>query len=207
MTHAFRSLRATLRPAVSCLAVSCLAISSLVAPVLLAGPARAAERDGVVVADTIAFEGSTLPLNGLTLRTYSILSVPIYVAGLYLPARTHDAESVIASDQPKVLEFHFLHDVDAEAARKAWQEGFDDNCAKPCNVRPEMIRTFLAGVTPIQKGDVSRLVFKGPHVAIFVNNRQVGVVDDRNFSVLLLQSFIGLHPPAERIKRELMGER
>jgi Chalcone isomerase-like len=46
--------------------------------------AHAAELDGVQFPDTQLVDGKTLHLNGYGLRTYSILGIHIYVAGLYV---------------------------------------------------------------------------------------------------------------------------
>ena len=46
--------------------------------------AQAAELDGVVMPDTWSADGSEMRLNGIGLRTFSFLGIPIYVAGLYL---------------------------------------------------------------------------------------------------------------------------
>ena len=85
----------------------------------------AAELDGVVMPDTEDVAGHHLVLNGLGLRTYSILRVHVYVAGLYLERRSSDPNAILASSQPKLLRFVFLRDVDAEDARQSWREALD----------------------------------------------------------------------------------
>ena len=67
--------------------------------------AAAAELDGVVMPDKQDVAGYHLVLNGLGLRTYSILRVHIYVAGLYLERRTIDPNAILSSSQPKLLRF------------------------------------------------------------------------------------------------------
>jgi Chalcone isomerase-like len=76
--------------------------------------ASAAELDGVVMPDTHDVAGYHLTLNGLALRTYSVLRVHVYVAGLYLERRSSDGDAILNSSQPKLLRFVFLRDVDAE---------------------------------------------------------------------------------------------
>ena len=70
--------------------------------------AAAAELDGVVTPDKQDVAGYHLVLNGLGLRTYSILRVHIYVAGLYLERRTIDPNAILGSSQPKLLRFVFI---------------------------------------------------------------------------------------------------
>ena len=76
--------------------------------------ALAAELAGVTLPDTRVVDGKPLLLNGIGLRTYSFLGIKIYVAGLYLPQRSDSAEAILNSPEPKLLEIHFLRDVDAE---------------------------------------------------------------------------------------------
>lgn len=173
----------------------------------IAFSASAAEFAGAKFPDEMTVAGTQLQLNGLALRTFSIFNVHVYVAGLYVPSRTADADAVITSLAPKALVFHFLHDVDADKARQAWQEGFDDNCAHPCDVRPDLMRKFLEGVIALHKGDSTMLTVQGSHVGLFLNGREIATIDDRPFAVLIMKTFIGPHPPSPRLKSALMGER
>ena len=61
-----------------------------VALLLLTSTAMAAELDGIVMPDKQDVAGYHFVLNGLALRTYSVLRVHVYVAGLYLEHRTID---------------------------------------------------------------------------------------------------------------------
>src|SRR6195952_5585746 len=96
--------------------------------------AAAAELDGVVMPDKQDIASHHLVLNGLGLRTYSLLRVHIYVAGLYLERRSTDPNTILVSSQPKMLRFVFLHDVSAEDARNSWREALDRNCPAPCRL-------------------------------------------------------------------------
>ena len=125
----------------------------------LTGAARAAELDGVALPDTRQADGVTLRLNGIGLRTYSVFRIHIYVAGLYLEQPGHDGEAVLDSDQVKLMEIRFVHDVDVDNARKAWIEGFDGNCVAPCHLPAAEVQRFLDAVPPFRRGDGSLLLF------------------------------------------------
>ena len=105
-----------------------VALLLFISPVM----AAAAELDGVVMPDKQDVAGYHFVLNGLGLRTYSILRVHVYVAGLYLERRTSDPNAILGSSQPKLLRFVFVRNVDAEDARKSWREALDQNCPAPC---------------------------------------------------------------------------
>ena len=68
----------------------------------LASTAMAATLAGVTLPDTYTVDGKSLVLNGIGVRTLTIINVRAYVAGLYLPQPSHDARQIFASPGPKV---------------------------------------------------------------------------------------------------------
>jgi hypothetical protein len=177
-------------------------------PVLLlsAGlPAAAAELSGIAMPDAETAAGAHLTLNGMALRTYSILGIHIYVAGLYLDHRSADPEAIMNSKTPKLLRFVFLRDVDAETSRKSWRESLDDSCRLPCRLPPAEVEQFIADVPAVRKGDVANFVFTATTVDFFVNGRSQGHMDDPLFTRVILSTFIGGHPSANEVKRGLLG--
>jgi hypothetical protein len=169
--------------------------------------AHAADLDGVSIPDTQLVNGSRLVLNGIGLRTYSIFNIHIYVAGLYLERRSDNPEAILHSPETKLLDLHFVHDVDADDARVAWIDGFDKNCRPPCYLDPRDVQRFLAAVTPIQKGDETKLLFTSSGAVVTSNGQLTGRITDPHFAEVILATFIGPAPPTERLKRELLGKR
>lgn len=72
-------------------------------------------------------DGETLVLNGLGLRLATAFKVNVYVAGLYVPEATQDAQAILDSAGPRKLVMHFLRKVGAKDLNKAWKKGFADN--------------------------------------------------------------------------------
>jgi hypothetical protein len=172
----------------------------------LAG-SHAAELDGVAMPDTRVVDGTQMWLNGIGLRTFSLLGIRVYVAGLYLQRRSGDAETILHSPQWKLLHIRFLRDVDAEDARKAWRDGFEQNCHSPCTLEPDGVRKFLAAVPSVHKGDESSLLFTSKGVDVTLNGRTIGDIPDLHFAEVMLSTFIGPQPPTPQLKRELLGFR
>jgi hypothetical protein len=167
--------------------------------------AHAAELDGVVMPDTRVANGTQMRLNGIGLRTFSILGIRIYVAGLYLERRSADSETILRSPERKLLDIRFLRDVGAEDARKAWQVGLEQNCRTPCSLDPGGVQQFLAAVPAIRKGDESELLFTSKGVKVTFNGQPMGDIADPHFAQIMLATFIGPEPPTLRLKRELLG--
>ena len=169
--------------------------------------ARAAELDGVSLPDTQLADGKQLRLNGIGLRTYSVFHIHIYVAGLYLEHPSDDAAAILRSTETKLLDIRFVHDVSAEQARTAWQNGFQNNCVPPCQLDPHAVKEFLAAVRPIAKGDEATLLFTASGVEVRTNGELMGRITDVPFAELILATFLGPAPATPRLKRELLGER
>jgi hypothetical protein len=171
----------------------------------LTAMARAAELDGVVMPDTQDVAGHHLVLNGLGLRTYSILRVHIYVAGLYLERRSADPNVILSSSQLKLLRFVFVRDVDAEDARQSWREALERNCAAPCRLPANSVARFLAAIPSIHKGDTNTLLFTARGVEFFINGRSVGQITNPDFKQVILSTFIGPRPTSAEVREGLLG--
>ena len=169
--------------------------------------AHAADLDGISMPDVRVVNGTQMRLNGIGLRTFSVLGIRIYVAGLYLERRSDDPDAILHSPEAKLLDIRFLRDVDAEDARRAWQDSFEQNCKAPCHLDPGDLQRFLAAVPSVRRGDDSTLLFTAQGVHVTFNRRPMGDIADPSFAELMLNTFIGPVPPTPRLKRELLGLR
>jgi|SRR5271166_368761 len=169
--------------------------------------ARAAELEGVSMPDARVADGVPMRLNGIGLRTFSILGIRIYVAGLYLERRSDNPDAILHSPDRKLLDIRFLRDVGAEDARQAWKDAFEQNCKAPCYLDPRDVERFLAALPSVHRGDESTLLFTTRGVAVTFNGRPMGDIADPHFAEIMLGTFIGSEPPTPRLKRELLGLR
>ncbi len=181
-----------------------LAVGLLGATPSIAGAAQLA---GVNLPDTRQVAGTRLLLNGIALRTYSIVNLHIYVAGLYLERRSSSAETILRSPEMKLLEIHFLRDVGQDEARKAWRSGFANNCQAPCRLDPQAVARFIAKVPAVHRGDVSMFLFTQDGMTVTFNGRTLGTTSNLYFAQQVLGTFLGPVPPTPRVKRELLGGR
>jgi hypothetical protein len=186
---------------------SIIRVSVLAALTLILEPiARAAELSGVEMPGARLIDGTTMRLNGIGLRTYSFLRIPIYVAGLYLERPSNNPDAIIRSMSKKLLDIRFLRDVDAGEARKAWRDGLEHNCKSPCSLDPSDVKRFLSAVPSMHKGDETTLFFSPGGVEFKINGAPIGVIADLHFAEIILATFIGPEPPTARLKHELLGE-
>jgi hypothetical protein len=167
--------------------------------------AHAAELDGVQMPDTLQVDGKALHMNGIGLRTYSIFAIHIYVAALYVEHLSTDPETIISSLETKALLVKFEHDVDAEAARKAWKDGLENNCQAPCHLDLDDMQRFLAEVPAMSVGDTYLVVFTRRGAVVSVNGREIGAISHRQFAEAMLATFLGPKPATERLKQALLA--
>ncbi len=173
----------------------------------LSSPGGAAELAGITLPDSQSVGGDDLRLNGIALRTYSIFRIPIYVAGLYLVHPDSDPDRILRAGETKLLDIRFIHDVSEESARKAWHEGFEQNCFSPCRLARADVERFIAGVHAMSTGDSFRILFTADGTEITSNGHAVASIPGRPFATAILATFIGPQPPTARLKRELLGPR
>jgi hypothetical protein len=168
-------------------------------------PAEAAQLAGVTLPDTATVGTTKLVLNGIGLRTYSVMAVHIYVAGLYLQQPSHDAHEILFSPGVKLLELHFVHDVSANSMRGAWRTGLIRNCIAPCKLSQAVLSQFLAALQPVRAGENVTLVFSHDGLDAYYNGNFAGHIADTQFTQLMLAVFIGRNAAQPRLKRELLG--
>ena len=174
---------------------------------LLAAHATAATLDNVTMPDTMQYGGRTLVLNGMGLRTLTVFSVRIYVAGLYLTAPSHDGRQILQSPEPKILMLQFLHGGSKEDVEREYRQGERVNCADGgCSPSDEPDFERLIAASPaVAVGDTTTYVFANRGVDVLANGREIIKVNNPDVAKRLLSGFIGDHPPSSGLRRALLG--
>ena len=172
----------------------------------LCSTALSAELEGVTLPDSVDMDGSALVLNGMAQR--SVLWIDVYVAGLYLPEKTSDAEAALAMEGPKRMDMVFQRDVEAADICKAWQEGFAKNAE---NGGPSILTTLddLCAATPDLKiGDSMAYTYSpSTDTTVFLlNDTRTFTTPGKEFYTALLSCWIGPRPgPGKSFKKGVLG--
>jgi hypothetical protein len=181
-------------------------LAALSAAALASTPASAATCRDVQFPGSLKAVGADLVLNGLGIRKATLLSIKVYVAGLYLPQKSSDAGAILRADGPWKLELHFVRDVGASDIRGAFQEGFEKAAGDK-----------LAALNPRIEALKGRMVdFKTGQSLSFTHDPATGVLVDVNgaagppiagadFATPLLAIWLGSKPPNEDLKSGLLG--
>jgi hypothetical protein len=173
----------------------------------LASAAAAATLEGETLPDSYTVDGQTLVLNGIGLRTLTIFHIDAYVAGLYLPRPSHDAERILASPEPKIILLKFIRGASKQRVEQQYREGEANNCGNgECAPSDQAdFERLVAAAPAVNAGDTSTYIFTAKGVRVFANDRLIGVFADRDLAYRLLSGFIGTHPPSPELRRGLLG--
>jgi len=175
----------------------------------LAGSLTVAPMDttmnGVTLAGTVEVAGQTLVLNGVALRKKAIFKV--YVAGLYLPAKSTDANAVLAADAPRRLVMQFVRDVGKDKMCEAWNEALANNTP---DASAELKADFVTLCNYMEDiKDKQQFVFTyvpGTGTEVSVAGTVKGTIAGKSFADALFKAWIGPKPgPGEGFKKNLMG--
>jgi hypothetical protein len=182
----------------------------VVACLLLAAPLVAGTLYDVTMPDQVEVDGQSLVLNGMGLRIKKIafIKIKVYVAGLYLPAKSSDADAILAADEPKRVVMHFLYkEVGRDKLVEAWNEGFEKNAETEMHGLEERLAKFNDMWMDMKSGDEAVLTYlpdKG--TAVEIKGETKGVIPGFDFARALFSVWLGPEPPNKELKEGLLGE-
>lgn len=183
------------------LLIACLAAVALQVP--------AVEVAGMKFDETAKVAGQDLVLNGIGIRIKYMIA-KVYVAALYTPKKTSDAEAVITGAGVRRMSMTMLRTIQLEDLYKSLSEGMINN-STPAEfaalaARMKVVKAKLDEVGSLEKGDVVNMDFthsKG--VIITVKGKPTEVIEGEDFSRILLGIWFGKKPIQEDLKAKLLG--
>jgi len=175
-------------------------------PLFLAATASAGEKEGVRLPDTVTVGDKTLVLNGMGVREATVFNVNVYVAGLYLEAKSQNAEEIAAADKPRRLDLVFVRDVDRGDIVDAWAEGFKKNGADVAKLK-DRIDKIYSWMSDVKKKDVLSFTYvpeKG--LTAVVKGQEKGTIPGADFAKAFFSIWLGPEPPNKGLKKGLLGK-
>ena len=171
--------------------------------------AFAAESEGAKFDDTVKVGGADLVVNGLGVRSKFGKR---YVAALYLPTKSSDAEGIVASKGPKRIALHLLKDGDGKTFGKAFADGIDDNASEAemaaIKDRVAVFSSLMQSMGDVKAGSVVVIDWvpeKG--TLVNVNNKALGKeIAGEDFFKALLKVWLGKNPVQNDLKTGLLGK-
>lgn len=175
---------------------------------LAAGPAFAAEVEGVNLPDAVQVGGSELLLNGAGVRTRVFFRV--YVGALYLQKKTGSVDAVLGDAGAKRVAMHMLRDLDAEQLFSAFNDGLKKNHAPDqlAQLEPQVkqLEGIFTAVKAVKKGDVVLLDYlPGAGTRVTVRGEDKGTIPGEDFNRALLRIWLGEQPADGALKKAMLG--
>ena len=191
---------------------SWLGALALVAGVTLSGGAiaQAVEVEGVKFEPTAQVGGAALQLNGAGLRTRAIFKV--YVAGLYVPAKSNNAATLLAQKGPRRLQLTMLRNVDADSFAAPLNDGLKNNHSEAqlaaLKAQIDAFNATFKSIGEAKKGDVIGIEYlpDAGGTRITVNGQPKGSpIAGEEFYNALLRIWLGDKPADGDLKKGLLG--
>jgi hypothetical protein len=178
---------------------------------LLAFPLHAAELEGVTLEDRVQVDGQELQLNGMALRTRVIFKV--YVAGLYLPAKTAAAQAAIHSKGAKRIVLVMMREANAEQFVLSILAGMRDNNTgaelAAVKAQTESFAATIRAIGQAHRGMRIVLDFR-PSLGgtqLYVDGMARGrLLPGEELYRVLLRIWLGEDPAQDDLKQALLGQ-
>ena len=163
--------------------------------------------DGVAFPPTLAVDGRVLHLNGVELRTVTLLRVHAYVAALYLETPSHDNGAIEASTEIKARFYEFLRAASKEQVQELLRRDETEYCAAagcPASDAQDIERLVVL-FPAVKPGDHATYVFSSRCVRMLMNNAPLVAFGSPDFVRRFLDAVIGPHAKVQSVRHALLG--
>ena len=164
--------------------------------------------EGINFPTVLSQDTTKLVLNGGGVRSF--LFIKVYVCGLYLPAKNHDAKSIINANEPSIIRLHavsraFTSERMADVVREQFEKS-NPGHGPELNTRIDMLCNRL-GEETIQKGDECDIWYTPKEgIRFFKNGKDINIqLTGLDFKQALWTNWLGENPADEDLKKGLLG--
>ena len=179
---------------------------------LLSAAAAAAEVAGVKLPERIQIgaDGAELVLNGAGVRLHLVFKV--YVAALYLPARTDDGDAILRDDRPSRLFVQILRNLTVEQLASSMNDALRETLTPeerlPLEPRLKQFNAIFDTLSEVRRGMQLAIDYL-PQLGtvIRMNGEETGRIPGADFNQALLRVWIGDQPRDPKLKNAMLGIR
>ena len=152
------------------------------------------------------FDEVNLKLNGAGLR--EVLWIDLYAGGLYLKEKEKNPLAILEADEQMAIKINVVSGfVTQKKMIKGVKAGFKK--ATFGNIKPlkKRIARFIKFFNePIVRNDIFDLVYvKDVGIKAFKNDKELGVIEGRDFKYALFKIWLGEDPVSEDLKNGMLG--
>jgi len=185
-------------------------LAALVFAAMVCVAAGATEIEGIKLAKRVqaGAAGPELVLNGAGVRVRLIFKV--YVAALYLPAKTDDGEAILRAGLPNRFVLHILRDLSAEQINSsigdALRETLTPEERQPLDARMARFGAIFDTLREIREGTRITLDYLPPlGTIVSVNADEKDRIAGADFNQALLRVWLGDRPRDPELRKALLG--
>jgi chalcone isomerase-like protein len=175
-------------------------------PMCVAASALAADVGGVRLDDRASVGGQQLVLNGAGVRTRVMLKV--YVASLYLPAKTSDAAAALAKG-PRRIQMNLLRTLAPDQLVDALNDGMKENNSDAelaaVKAQTDQLMAIMRSLGEVKEGSVVTLDFVDGATAVGLDGAARGTVSGDAFNTALTKIWLGDKPVQADLKKAMLG--
>ena len=172
----------------------------------LGGPVHALEAGGVKLDDKANVGGQELVLNGAGVRSRVVFKV--YVASLYLPAKTTDPAAVLAR-APRRIQMNMLRTLAPDQLVDALSEGLKENNSEAelaaVKGQTDQLMAIMKSFGEVKEGNVVTLDFVDGATVVGLNGAPRGTIPGEPFNKALTKIWLGDKPVQADLKKALLG--
>ena len=163
---------------------------------------------GVELEDSLQVKDQTLVLNGAGVRSKYFMNV--YVAGLYLPEKTHDADAIMTAKEPQSIHLHIISShITRSRLIETIEEGIELSAGEDFPRYKPMLKELWDALTfEVEVGDTFVFTYlPGEGTHFYRNGEVLRVQKDFNFKQVLFGIWLGPEPVQESVKEDLLGKK
>jgi len=188
------------------------AVVALLLCVAAAASAADVEVEGVKLPERIHIgaDGSELVLNGAGVRVRFIFNV--YVAALYLPAKTADGEAILRDNRPSRLFLQMLRNLTSDQLTSLINDALHETLTPaqrlPLESRMKQFNAIFETLGEVRKG-VQIAIDYLPQLGtiVSINGVEKGRIPGADFNQALLRIWIGDRPRDPELRKAMLGIR
>jgi long-chain acyl-CoA synthetase len=181
-------------------------LALLALALFLAAPASALDVGGVTLDDRASVGGRLLVLNGAGVRKRVVFKV--YVASLYLPAKTSDAAAVLTR-APRRIQMNLLRTLAPDQLVDALNDGMKENNSDAdlaaLKAQTDQLMAIMRSLGEVKEGSVVTLDFVDGATAVGFNGAARGTIAGDAFNTALTKIWLGDKPVQADLKKALLG--
>lgn len=179
------------------------ALATATAVTVAPTPAAAVKVADIEIPATAQAAGKSLKLNGAGIRKKFVIKV--YVGALYVEETSTDASALVQSDKVKMVEMHFLRDVEKAKILGAYKDGFENNSADKMAELQSGLDQLSAGLTDVKEGNVMTVTYvPGKGTTVAIQGGPSVTVAGKTFADAMFRNWLGKEPADSGLKEDML---